>query len=229
MKILALDTSLDVCSVALLTDHEIQEEFQIAPKRQTQLILPMLEQLLKQNNLKLEEIDALAFCHGPANFTGIRIAAGIIQGLALAAKIPVIPISSLQALAQGAYRQFGAEKVLVCLDARVQEINWGVYQLGANNLMAALIPDTLCSPQQIIVPESEDWLGIGNGWSVYQETLQHSCGKNLFRIEADFNPHAQDVALLAKYYFEQGKVVAAEQALPLYLRGTGIWKKIGEQ
>lgn len=229
MQILALDTSLDACSVALLQDEKITEKHQIAPKKQTQLILPLLEQLLQENNLKLEQLDALAFCHGPASFTGIRIAAGIIQGLALATNLPVITLSSMQAMAQGAYRQFGAEKVLACLDARMQEVYWGVYQLGAHNLMTAVIPDTLCPPQQIIIPESENWLGIGHGWSVYPEILQHACGKNLFQIEANFNPHAQDIALLAKYYYEQGKAVAKEQALPLYLRGAGNWKKIAEQ
>ena len=138
MKLLALDTSLDACSVALWQDGNITENFQVAPKQQTQLILPMLQQLLQETNITLKQIDALAFCHGPASFTGVRIAAGIIQGLSLPNNLPVIPVSTLQALAQSAYQEFGIKDILVCLDARMQEVYWGVYQLGENNLMAAL-------------------------------------------------------------------------------------------
>jgi tRNA threonylcarbamoyladenosine biosynthesis protein TsaB len=226
LKILAIDTSLETCSAALLINNKIYEQYETAPRQQAQLILPMIDDLLSNKKLKLSQLDTLAFGSGPGSFTGVRIAASVIQGLAAGTDLPVVPISTLQAMAQGANREFNAKQVLVCVDARMQEIYWGMYHLTNNNLMEAIIPDTLCSPDNIPIPTNSRWFGIGNGWLTYGETLKKMCGNKLKQIKANFSPHAKDIALLAKEQFLQGLSVKADQALPVYLRGAGAWKKL---
>ena len=122
MKLLAIDTSEDACSAALCVGDEILERFEIAPRRHTELILPMMDGLLKEAGLSLRGLDALAFARGPGSFTGVRIATAIVQGVALGAGLAVVPVSSLQALAQGARRVHGAGQVLSALDARMREV-----------------------------------------------------------------------------------------------------------
>ena len=127
MKLLAFDTSSTTCSVALLLNDEIIEKNQTALMQQAQLIFPMIDTLLKSKNLKINQLDGIAFGCGPGSFTGVRIATSVAQGLAYAAKLPLIPVSSLAALAQAAYEDLRWEKLVVAVDARIQEIYWGAF------------------------------------------------------------------------------------------------------
>jgi len=224
-KILAIDSATDACSVALLAENHITEIFQMAPQQHGNLLLPMIEKLLTQAKLSLASLNALAFSCGPGSFTGIRIAAGIIQGLALSADLPVVPISTLQTMAQGAFREKNATRVLVSLDARMHEIYWGVYQLNSNQIMQPVISDNLYHPTEIPIPSENNWLGIGNGWQIYGEILEKRCQDKVTNIDPNSYPHAQDMLAIALERYQQGSTVTAEEAAPLYLRDEGAWKK----
>ncbi len=119
MKILLLDTSTFACSAALMIDEHITAHFEIAPRQHARLILPMIDKLLSDAELSLSNLDGIAFCQGPGSFTGIRLAASVVQGLAYGANLPVIPISTLAAMALGAYRKYGVQCVLSALDAKM--------------------------------------------------------------------------------------------------------------
>ena len=129
MKILALDTSTEACSAAVYADKQVYAQFALTPREHTRLILPMVEKVLGDADLRLQDVDAIAVGRGPGAFTGIRIGVGVAQGLAMAADKPILPVSTLAALAQQAYVQQGATQVLAALDARMQEVYWGQYSL----------------------------------------------------------------------------------------------------
>lgn len=141
--LLAIDTSTDACSVALKRDAEIIERFVIAPQKHTQLVLPMIQELLIEAKIDLEDLDAIAFGAGPGSFTGVRLCASITQGLAFGAGLPAIKISTLQCIAQQKFEELGVKNVTVIQDARMQEVYYGEYQLGANGIMEAVVPDRL--------------------------------------------------------------------------------------
>lgn len=207
-KILALDTSTNACSVALLVADTFIERYEWAPRQHAQLLLPMVQSLLAEADMKLSQLDAIAFGCGPGSFTGVRIAAGITQGLAFGADLPVIPVSSLQALAQGAYEDMGAEKILAGFDARMQEIYWGAYQLGEDALMIPVSAEALAKAESVTLPAGRDWVKIGDAWG----TSPHY-------------PHARDVAKLGNRDYQLNKVVAAEDAIPIYLRSEKAWEQ----
>lgn len=224
MKILALDTSTEACSAALALDGEITERFALAPREHTTLILPMLDELLAAAGMTVTQLDGIAFGCGPGSFTGVRIAASITQGIAFGAELPVVPISSLAALAQGVYRDRGMPRVLVALDARMGEVYWGVYQ-NSQGCMRAADNDGLYAPEQVPIPEESSWFGAGSGWGSYSTLLRQRLADKLIGEEAEHYPRAYDVAQLALEEFKLGHVVCAEQALPLYLRNEVTWKK----
>lgn len=224
MKILAIETATDACSVALHIDAVCWGKFQLAPRKQASLILPMIDALLIDASLRIGQLDLLAFGQGPGSFTGVRIAASVIQGLALAAELPVVGISTLHALAQGAYRELGVGATLVALDARREEVYWGVYYLDEkSNKMVKHIDDCVISPAQIKCPnkypnKQQAWVGIGNGWQIYEPELLSQLGTHLKKVYPKQYPNAQDIATLAAFEFKAGRVLTAEQALPVYLR-----------
>jgi len=206
-KLLAIDTSLQACSAALNIDGEINETFTIAPREHAQLILPMIETLLSNASLKLTQLDAIAFACGPGGFTGLRIAAGITQGLAYAVNLPVVPVSTLQTMAQGAYHKFGEKNVLVAVDAKMHEIYWGAYSLDGQGIMQAVVSDCLTKPEKLSPPADMQWFQVGDA------------------TEQVWHPQAKDVALIAQTLFSQSKTVSPENAQPIYLRGRDAWVK----
>ena len=224
MKLLAIDTSEDGCSAALLIDDAIAERFEVAPRRHSELILPMMDELLAHAGLRLTDLDALAFARGPGSFTGVRIAASITQGAALGAGLPVVPVSGLQALAQCGRREQGAACVLSALDARMHEVYWGAYCADAGGLMQPLIEESVCAPGQVEVPDGDGWVGVGSAWKSYADVLTARCA-GVLQVHGDTLVHAQDVAVIAKALFAEGVAVSAEQALPVYLRNEVAWAK----
>jgi len=229
LKILAIDTSMDACSAALLIDDAIFSKYEYAPKQQTKRILPMLENLLSDCELALTDLNLISFANGPGGFTGARIAAAVTQGLALGANIPVLGISTLQAIAQGIYRQYNAPNVLVCLDARMQQVYWSVYQLGEKQIMEAVVPDNIYYPDHIPSISLQNYFATGDGWLSFGEKIKQQLQITIDKVIEDFNPHAEDIAHLAKVQFLKGHFYSAEQALPIYLKGTSNWKKITER
>ncbi|MGH8546706.1 MAG: tRNA (adenosine(37)-N6)-threonylcarbamoyltransferase complex dimerization subunit type 1 TsaB, partial [Gammaproteobacteria bacterium] len=155
---------------------------------------------------------------GPGSFTGVRIASGVIQGLALGAGLGVAPISTLAALAQGAHRRTGSRQVLSVIDARMGEVYWGIYELGASGIMCATQPECVAPPAAVPLPETGTWFGAGGGWSDHGEALRKRLGERLCGVDPHQHPSARDIALLGAQAFRQGDIVAAEQALPVYLR-----------
>ena len=224
MRLLAIDTTEDACSAALLIDDAIEERFEVAPRRHTALVLPMIEGLLADADQRPAGLDAIAFARGPGSFTGVRIAAAVAQGIAFAADLPVVPVSSLQALAQGAWRGFGAQAVLTALDARMQEVYWAAYRRDGAGIMRPEIAECVCRPQQLAVPEGRSWTGVGSGWASYGDALAARCGA-VHAVLDQARVHAQDVARLAVVSFDEGRAVAPEQALPVYLRDQVAWAK----
>ncbi len=226
IKILAIETALDACSVAIKSNDLIKESFLIAPRQQTHLILPMIEQLLADWDLKISDLDALALSYGPGNFTGLRIGSSVIQALAFTSQKPIVLVSTLQAIAQGAWREHQIEHINVVVDAHMQEVYCGSYQLSANNIMTAQVPDQIDKPELIKITFKDRWLGVGSGWKLYEKILLANSLTKPAMIDFQYLPHAYDVAEIAAVKFSQGEYVNEDAALPNYLRGAEAWKKI---
>lgn len=219
MKILAIETATNACSCAINIDGVISEKFVLAPQRHADLMLPMIDQLLAETSVALSAIDAIAFGAGPGGFMGVRIATGIAQGLGYALDRPLIPISTLQCLAQVGYQTTKNPHILAGWDAKMAAIYWGVYQLNAQGLMQPLVADCLTFPAEVKLPaDHQQWLAVGNAWLVYQQELPWSFASTVVETRADLHPHAGAMALLAADKYGRGEMIAAEQAEPTYLR-----------
>jgi tRNA threonylcarbamoyladenosine biosynthesis protein TsaB len=217
-RILAIETATEACSVALLLEDEVRERFEVAPRQHAALLLPFVESLLAAAGLALTGLDAVAFGRGPGSFTGLRIAAGITQGLAFGADLPVVPVSTLAALAQGTVGAHGAKAVLAALDARMKEVYWGAFRCNDSGLVDPLGGEVVCTPQRVRVPTPDHWVGSGSGWDSYADVLATQCSMASADIYRNQKPHAADLARLAARAFRQGNAVPAEQAIPVYLR-----------
>ena len=217
LKILALDTATEACSAALFYNGAVIYRYEIVPRQHTQLILPMLQSLLDEAGLTLAQLDAIAFGRGPGSFTGVRIATSIAQGIAFAADLPAIPISTLQALAQGSWRESKDKSVLAAIDARMNEIYWSAYQLGDNDVMLPIYPEMVCAPNECYFKLATNFVGVGSGWDSYHAIIQQQFTTTMPWIPQCY-PNAYDIAVLAINDFKNGKAVSVEQALPIYLR-----------
>ncbi|MCP5174364.1 MAG: tRNA (adenosine(37)-N6)-threonylcarbamoyltransferase complex dimerization subunit type 1 TsaB [Moraxellaceae bacterium] len=223
MPILALETATEACSVAIYLDNgDIISRFQHLPRLQTQLLLPMVDELLAEAQLKPAALNAIAYSRGPGSFTGVRIAAATAQGLAFGWDLPVLAISSLQTLAQSAYRILACQQVISVFDARMNEVYLGAYALQ-NGLMQPVIEEVVCSPQNIPQIPTQSWALIGDG-AKYATDIQAQVS-TIGVTNSDFYPHAYDVAVLAQHAWQQGLAQAPELALPIYLRDN-VWQKL---
>ena len=217
MKILALDTTQEYCSAALSVGNVLTWREELAPRAHTGLILPQVKALLAEAELKLNQLDALAFGRGPGSFTGLRIAASVVQGLALGAGLPVAPVSSLAAMAQGFYRENNAATcICAAFDARIREVYWGNYAL-AEGTMQSMNDEAVNSPDDLFLPEEGDWYAIGSGWAAYPQ-MQERLGARLIKAVPETAPLARDMIPLAKKIIQVRQTVSAEEAVPVYLR-----------
>lgn len=227
-KILALDTSTDACSVALDINGTVTQDFRIIPRQHTKQLLPMVQDMLREHDLTVADLDAIAVGRGPGSFAGIRIATGAAQGLAFAAELPMLPTSTLAAMALKIYRDTGAEFIVTALDARMDEIYCCAYQIQ-NGLPVELMPETVCAPQQLQLPDAaEDWTVGGCGW-VYLESMSVEVQQAVNLLEDMLYPAAAEIVTLALEDWNAGKAVAPEEALPVYLRDEVAWKKKDQQ
>ncbi len=213
MKLLALDTATEACTVALSLNGEVLEHSEPGGQH-AERILPMVDALLAEAGLVLTQLDALAFGRGPGSFTGLRIGAGIVQGLAFGAGLPVAPVSSLDALDQGQ----DAVKVLAAFDARMQQVYWGVYVRNVQGFMEAQGAEGVFSPLLIPEPEGAGWHGAGPGWDAYHAELRQYLGSSLTGWQPHCFPRARHVAELGVAALQAGHAVAPEDALPVYIR-----------
>ncbi|MDD4881613.1 MAG: tRNA (adenosine(37)-N6)-threonylcarbamoyltransferase complex dimerization subunit type 1 TsaB [Gallionellaceae bacterium] len=217
MKILALDTSTELCSVALSIDGGMLSHAEMAGNRHSELLLPMVDELLADAGWRLDELDGLAFGRGPGSFTGLRIGCGVAQGLAFGANLPVVGVVTLAAMAEEVHQDMALgdhpTHVLACIDARMHEIYAAAYRCTAAGIEEIMAPAVL-RPEALVLPEGGDWIGCGNGFSTYPDLLKGQ----LTEIRADIHPHARSIARLALPRFEAGETGPAESAEPLYIR-----------
>jgi tRNA threonylcarbamoyladenosine biosynthesis protein TsaB len=179
----------------------------------------MVDELLAAAGLRAAALDAIAFGAGPGSFTGVRIAAAVTQGIALAHDLPVARISTLAALAQGAWREHGARRLFPAIDARKQQIYWAHYQIIDDDATVTCInPDTLGPADSLAIPTAGTWAGIGSAWTVYRDRLTALAGPLVEPIGSILYPHAADIAALGCGAVESGELVDADLALPIYLR-----------
>ncbi len=224
-KLLALDTCTEACSAALMIGDEIISESFVAPREHAKLLLPTIEKLLAEAELLLQGLDAIAFGRGPGSFTGVRISTATAQGLAFGANLPLLPMSTLQALAYQGFRLSGREFQLAAIDARMNEIYCGSYQ-WLNGQLQPWVEERVCSPaqwQQLLPPNDQAWYGVGTGWRAYQQEIvaPDEC------VHPDeLFPLAEDMVFLAAQEWRAGKAVAVTEAQPVYLRDTVTWKKL---
>ena len=220
--LLALDTATEACSAALLHDGHLFHRVEVAPRMHAQLLLPMIGELLAEAGIELAQVDALVFGRGPGAFTGVRIATGMVQGLAFAADKPVIGISNLAALAQRAWGEQGAEQVCAAIDARMDEVYWGCYHL-VDGVMTLAGAERVCAPEQVeLAPGLTSPAGAGTGWQ-YAERLAVS----VERSWPQMLPDATDLISLALPAWRAGQVLDAADAQPVYLRDKVATPKVG--
>jgi tRNA threonylcarbamoyladenosine biosynthesis protein TsaB len=227
LKLLAVETSTDACSAALFIDGEIREKFELAPREHTKLILPMIDSLMADAQLRPQQLDAVALSRGPGSFTGVRIATGVAHGIAFGADIPVVLVSTLAAIAQDFFNRRPEDVAFTAMDARMNEIFWGVYQRNALGL-AVLRGDEAVTPAgEALYPELKG-AGVGSGWAVHGEILTARLGTRLQSIDSEVWPRATCIAQLGAYDFANGLAVPVEQAMPVYLRDK-VAKKQSER
>lgn len=218
-KILAIESSGEACSVALSLDGEIREKFEHAPMRHAELLIPMSRSILAESGLALEDIDAIAFGRGPGSFTSLRIGIGVVQGLAWGARLPVVPVSSLAALAQVAADQCLTENIssiCVAADARMQEVYTGTFRITESGLVNATSDERVCPPAEVRMDPADIICAAGNGFDRYQE-LQ-ALGAEMASCLPDCWPRASAVCRLASSWLTRHAPLPAAQAQPVYIR-----------
>jgi tRNA threonylcarbamoyladenosine biosynthesis protein TsaB len=214
MKLLAFELATEACSVALWLDGEVRERFELAPRRHAELALPWAEALLREAGVRRDELDAIAVGRGPGAFTGVRLAIAVAQGIALALDRPVVPVSTLAALAL----QARASRVLAAIDARMDEVYVAAFERRGDDIVL-LDRERVARPDAVALPdEANDWVGIGTGFGAVDGTLQRTLGSRFVRIDASALPHAADIARLGALAFRRGEGVAPERVEPAYLR-----------
>jgi tRNA threonylcarbamoyladenosine biosynthesis protein TsaB len=241
MKLLAVETATEACSAALFIDGVVTERFELARNEHTRLILPMIDSLMAEAGLKPQQLDALAFGRGPGSFTGVRIATGVIQGIAFGADLPVVPISTLAAIAQDFFEK-NDDKVqgerlraepstfnvaFTAMDARMGEIFWGVYQRDEQGFAELIGKESVTPATNVEFPDRVG-VGVGSGWGVYSQELMIRLAGRVSYCEIDLLPRASAIARLGARGFEQGRAVEVEQAMPVYLRDK-VAKKESER
>jgi tRNA threonylcarbamoyladenosine biosynthesis protein TsaB len=226
MKLLAIETSTEACSVAVWIDGRVLERFEIAPRRHTELVLPWAGELLAEAGITKSELDAIAVGRGPGAFTGVRLAVALVQGMALALDKPVLPISTLAALAlpaaQARHDASTAEesppRILAAIDARMGELYLGLFRHDAKLSLLALGDEWMALPSDPQIKTDGPLIGVGSGFAADAQSLKTSLGAQLIEVDASALPHAADIARLAALAFDRGEAIAADLLEPAYLR-----------
>ncbi|OOF58721.1 tRNA (adenosine(37)-N6)-threonylcarbamoyltransferase complex dimerization subunit type 1 TsaB [Rodentibacter myodis] len=229
LTLLALDTSTEACSVALL--HKGEKTFlnELAQRTHTKRILPMIDEILANSGIRLHQVNALAFGRGPGSFTGVRVGAGIAQGLALGADLPVIPVSNLTAMAQAAFELHQVENVAAAIDARMNEVYFSHLKrekvrsdLGEFFQWREVIAEQVCPPESVIAQLTDHSVfRVGTGWNAYPQFVE----KQLIGSDIEL-PNALYMLELARIEWLQQKMISALEIEPTYLRNEVTWKKL---
>jgi tRNA threonylcarbamoyladenosine biosynthesis protein TsaB len=213
MKILAIDTATERCSVALRIDGSVIERVVDTARGHADLILPMVEAVLAEGGLGLRQLDGIAFGRGPGAFTGVRIAVGVVQGLAFGAQLLTLGVSDLAAVAQQTAQP--GDNILVCMDARMGEVYWSTYRCGDNGLVTAMQPERVGLPATVdpIIRPINRLAGTGIG--AYPQIVTAFPGAE---IHDNVLPRARDIALLGEAELLAGRGLPAAEAQPIYVR-----------
>lgn len=229
-NILVIDTSTEACSVALQVDDTVYSDYKVAPRQHGELVLPMVDSLLEKAQIKLSDLDVMGYGQGPGAFTGLRICISIVQGLAYGADVPVVGVSSLQAMAQATYQSTGEKNTLSAIDARMGEVYWGVYQLQ-DGLMTLVGEEEVAEPESVTIDRLDSsmvYRAVGSGWQTYPDELAQRCNVSLVIEEEVSFPSAEHMLPWVSEQLAKGLAVDAEQAQPVYLRNN-VAKKVSEQ
>ncbi|MDD4911171.1 MAG: tRNA (adenosine(37)-N6)-threonylcarbamoyltransferase complex dimerization subunit type 1 TsaB [Sideroxydans sp.] len=213
MRILAIETSTEYCSVALWQDGVVSERCELVGQKHSEVLMEMLDALLKEAGVKVKQVDGIAFGKGPGSFTGVRIACGVTQGLALGADVEVVGVCTLEALAEAS----GKDKVIAALDARMSELYLAAYEKRDGEWLAVIEP-CLCKAEDAPSLSGDGWFGVGSGFAVSGVALQARYGDQLSGVDEKAVPQASAVVGIGAREFTKGNAVDAALALPLYLR-----------
>jgi tRNA threonylcarbamoyladenosine biosynthesis protein TsaB len=218
MKLIALETSTEYCSVALWQNGAVSERCELVGQKHSEVLIAMLDALLRDAGITVKQVNGIAFGKGPGSFTGVRIACGVAQGLALGADVSVVGVCTLKALAEAS----GKDKVIAALDARMGELYLAAYE-KRNGEWVTVIEPCLCKPGDAPQVPGNSWFGAGSGYAVNPssssgQALSQHYGKQLLGTDALAVPQAGAVAQIAAIEFARGNAVDAALALPLYLR-----------
>jgi tRNA threonylcarbamoyladenosine biosynthesis protein TsaB len=211
MKLLAFDASTLWLSVSCVADGSWATRTEPAGQAHSERLLPLVDEVLRELGLALGELDGIAFGAGPGSFTGVRIACGVAQGLALGAKLPLVPVGTLEALAQTALRVHAATRVAACLDARMREVYVAAYRREHERWIEVSAPAVL-HPDEVVLPDGE-WFGAGDGYAAYPKLATPLAG-----CDGSLTPQARSIAELAAPRLAAGEAVDAAHALPVYVR-----------
>lgn len=229
--ILALDSATDACSVALYRNGEVTGLFELAAKSHTQRLLPMVDELLKSTDCTLKDLDAIAFGRGPGSFTGLRICLGVVQGLAFGANLPVIPVSTLAAIASGYLRKSAVHSglplpLLVALDARMNEVYWALFEADEQLIEPRMLTvesvnaPALVASDATLLALKQQFVAVGPGWH-YAELATIKP----VQLSLAVYPHAEDIVRIAAEKFARGETLSVMEAEPVYLRDSVSWQK----
>lgn len=216
MNLLAIETSTESCSVALACNGKLVTRSEFAPRRHAELLLPMCEAVLAEAGLSRHQLDVIAVGRGPGAFTGVRLAISAAQGMALALDIPVVPVSSLAALACDAPPD--GNPILAVIDARMGEVYSGTFRRDADGLVEPMGAEHVGSAELLKLPGGHAWHVIGTGWDSYAEMIRLRLGADPASASGQRYPQAVAIARLAAREFTAGHGLAPEHALPVYLR-----------
>ncbi|HSI45471.1 MAG TPA: tRNA (adenosine(37)-N6)-threonylcarbamoyltransferase complex dimerization subunit type 1 TsaB [Methylophilus sp.] len=217
MKLLAIESSTEFLSLAVQAEAGLTSFHEATGPAASQRILPEIQRLLTEAGVKLSELDGIVYGTGPGAFTGVRVAVGVTQGLAFGANLPVIGVSSVHAVAQEAWLETNAEKVLVSLDARMGEV-YHAALIKQQHGWVEVSPPVVCKPHDVPTIEGDDWLAAGSGWAVFGEVLSAQYTQQISKIHAEIMPTAKAMLMIAKPRFIAGDTQSAQQAAPLYIR-----------
>ncbi|MBW6390851.1 tRNA (adenosine(37)-N6)-threonylcarbamoyltransferase complex dimerization subunit type 1 TsaB [Billgrantia antri] len=230
-NLLALDASSSACSAALLIQRgggepRLVSRFALTPREHTRRLLPMVDEVLAEAGVTVAELDAVSYGRGPGSFTGLRIAAGTAQGLAYGLDLPLLGVSTLEALALAAHRRHGVEYVVTAMDARMGEIYVAAWRCH-DGAVEALREEAVMPPQRLQLPEMAErvgWYGIGSGWSLW-EKMPTEVQSSVTQRDVEAEPAAEEMVLLAARDHAQGIRPAAHESQPIYLRDQVAWQK----
>lgn len=218
-RILAVETATRACSAALLWNGESREILRLERNRHAEILIPMARELLAAAGIGFAQLDTLAFGSGPGSFTGLRIGISVVQGLALGIDRPVVPVSSLRALAT----RVNAPRVLAAFDARMEQVYWNLYRRVEERGMVPVQEPRVDDPGSIRLPAEGEWIGAGSGCEVYGDKLMAGQSGSLELVHG-VHPHAEDIARIAEAEFEAGRAMDARDATPEYVRNQIVQK-----